>query len=413
MQNQQTINIFAPMLGNKQFELTNHLGNVMVTLSDMKIAHNNGGTIDYYNASVTSATDYFPGGMPLPNRSYSPTEYKYGHNGQLKDDDIYGNGNAYTAEYWEYDSRLIRRWNRDPITKPWESPYACFDGNPIYFADPSGAEGETPQPTTGTWETHNDKGYTGQTAPPIELKEITITPTPSTTPAPNNPTPDNSTSSGNSTPATTTPDSSTPSSTTGSGNASTASSKTLDNSHSNNNSLKSTNNWDKLDVVHKFKSQKYKWDCCIQSRKNLASVGVTALPGYANGIQIANKSNDKFVPNKNYIMGISYMEHQLAMGHPVVVGCATGPHYEQYKDKLGNPFQDWVNHYFTVVDMNIDENGTVSFTFYDQGNPLIAGHKYTLTKGADGIYSSKQTFYQDNIHVYKLLWINKNVSATP
>ena len=126
------------MLGNKQFELTNHLGNVMVTLSDMRIAHNNGGTIDYYNASVTSATDYFPGGMPLPNRSYSPTEYKYGHNGQLKDDDIYGNGNAYTAEYWEYDSRLIRRWNKDPVVKEWESPYACFEGNPIYYCDPSG-----------------------------------------------------------------------------------------------------------------------------------------------------------------------------------------------------------------------------------------------------------------------------------
>ena len=41
--------------------------------------------------------------------------YRYGFNTQEKDDDVFIG--AYTAEYWEYDSRLGRRWNLDPIVK--------------------------------------------------------------------------------------------------------------------------------------------------------------------------------------------------------------------------------------------------------------------------------------------------------
>jgi RHS repeat-associated protein len=64
--------------------------------------------------------------------------------GQEKDDEIAGSGNSYTAEYWQYDSRLGRRWNVDPITYPWQSSYAAFNNNPIYFTDPLGLEGDPP-----------------------------------------------------------------------------------------------------------------------------------------------------------------------------------------------------------------------------------------------------------------------------
>ena len=79
-------------------------------------------------------------GAPMPGRNYTGTSYRYGMNGQEKDDEI-AQG-IYTAEYWEYDSRTGRRWNIDPIIKYWESPYACFNNNPIFFADPSGLDGE-------------------------------------------------------------------------------------------------------------------------------------------------------------------------------------------------------------------------------------------------------------------------------
>lgn len=75
----------------------------------------------------------------MPGRSYqSSTGYRYGMNGQEKDDEI-ANG-IYTAEYWEYDSRLGRRWNLDPIRKSWESGYSTFANNPIVYSDPNGEE---------------------------------------------------------------------------------------------------------------------------------------------------------------------------------------------------------------------------------------------------------------------------------
>jgi hypothetical protein len=42
------------------------------------------------------------------------------------------------AEFWQYDSRLGRRWNLDPVVKPWESGYAVFNDNPILKIDPNG-----------------------------------------------------------------------------------------------------------------------------------------------------------------------------------------------------------------------------------------------------------------------------------
>ncbi|MGQ3085772.1 hypothetical protein [Flavobacterium sp.] len=73
--------------------------------------------------------------------------YFYGFNGQMKDDEVYGvEGTSYTAEYWQYDSRLGRRWNVDPVVKPWESPYACFKNNPIWHIDVNGDDAEVAPP---------------------------------------------------------------------------------------------------------------------------------------------------------------------------------------------------------------------------------------------------------------------------
>lgn len=43
-----------------------------------------------------------------------------------------------TAEFWEYDARLGRRFNIDPKSIPSTSPYACFSNNPILFVDQKG-----------------------------------------------------------------------------------------------------------------------------------------------------------------------------------------------------------------------------------------------------------------------------------
>ena len=79
----------------------------------------------------------------MPGRQFNAGNYRYGMNGQENDNEITGNVGTHTsAEYWEYDTRLGRRWNRDPVTYSHQSTYACFNNNPIYFADPLGLEGE-------------------------------------------------------------------------------------------------------------------------------------------------------------------------------------------------------------------------------------------------------------------------------
>jgi hypothetical protein len=49
-------------------------------------------------------------------------------------------GSHLSAEFWMYDTRLGRRWNVDPVDKPWESSYLVFDNNPVFWTDPFGAD---------------------------------------------------------------------------------------------------------------------------------------------------------------------------------------------------------------------------------------------------------------------------------
>lgn len=53
----------------------------------------------------------------------------------MKDNEVYGKGNSCTAEYWQCDARLGRRWNVDPLSPqyPWYTPYQ-FAGNKVIIA---------------------------------------------------------------------------------------------------------------------------------------------------------------------------------------------------------------------------------------------------------------------------------------
>ena len=82
--------------------------------------------------------DYSPFGAALDGRTMQGDGYRYGFNGMEKDDEVKGKGNSYTAEFWEYDTRLGRRWNIDPVVKPERSTYNAFSNNPIRRIDPRG-----------------------------------------------------------------------------------------------------------------------------------------------------------------------------------------------------------------------------------------------------------------------------------
>jgi hypothetical protein len=79
--------------------------------------------------------------MLMPGRSYNSAGYRYGYNTQEKDDEISGSGNHTTAEYWEYDTRLGRRWNLDPVPFNSISRYATNFNNPVLNTDPFGDVG--------------------------------------------------------------------------------------------------------------------------------------------------------------------------------------------------------------------------------------------------------------------------------
>jgi len=136
-----TINTFVR--GEKNFQLTNHLGSVLLTISDKIIQHSaDNTTVDYSIADVVTANDYYPYGMEMPGRKYEQLNglYRYGFNGQEKSTEI--NPNSNTAMFWEYDTRIGRRWNIDPKQKIEESSYLCFSGNPIMFSDLLGDEAD-------------------------------------------------------------------------------------------------------------------------------------------------------------------------------------------------------------------------------------------------------------------------------
>jgi len=94
---------------------------------------------------VPNYTDYYPFGMLVPKRHDNSSAYRYGFNGMEKDDEAKGgNGNSYTTQFRAYDPRIGRWLSLDPLMAkyPNQSPFAGFNNNPIYFADPTGLEGQ-------------------------------------------------------------------------------------------------------------------------------------------------------------------------------------------------------------------------------------------------------------------------------
>jgi RHS repeat-associated protein len=99
--------------------------------------------------------DYYAFGMQMPGRKLSGG-YRYGFNGQERSDEI-AEG-LFSAEYWEYDGRIGRRWNVDPIDKEYESPYASIGNNPIWFTDPNGLDTVKSRSGANSGDIYNFKG---------------------------------------------------------------------------------------------------------------------------------------------------------------------------------------------------------------------------------------------------------------
>ena len=91
------------------------------------------GNIGLQRQDMLSSTEI----VQICNSDEFSRDYRFGFNGQEKVNEIAGIGNHNTALFWEYDTRLGRRWNVDPkiSLKPNQSSYSTFSGNPVWFND--------------------------------------------------------------------------------------------------------------------------------------------------------------------------------------------------------------------------------------------------------------------------------------
>ncbi len=126
-------------VGHRQYEISNHLGNVLSTVSDRKksIDLDGNGTTDIYDPVIKSATFYHPFGQPLAGLDYAYSEYRYQFNGKERDEmtglQDYG--------FRSYDQRVGRFMSVDPLAsqRTWTSPYNFVQNSPLWRVDPTGA----------------------------------------------------------------------------------------------------------------------------------------------------------------------------------------------------------------------------------------------------------------------------------
>jgi photosystem II stability/assembly factor-like uncharacterized protein len=137
------------VLGEKQYELTNHLGNVLAVVSDKKLADN--------EPDVSSTTDYYPFGMAMPSRTWNRDSYRYGFQNQETENGITGSPSHSFFKHRISDNRLGRFFSVDPLFAkyPWNSSYAFSENQLIAFIELEGLEKYYAQDGVLKWQYGN------------------------------------------------------------------------------------------------------------------------------------------------------------------------------------------------------------------------------------------------------------------
>ena len=148
--------------GKKNYELANHLGNVLAVISDRKKGMGNtSGNYAYFDAVTISATDYYPFGMAMPGRSFNTEGYRFGFNGKENDSEWAKQDYGMRIS----DPRIGRFLSIDPlaIKYPMLTPYQFASNTPIMAIDLDGLE--MYYAANGT--------YLGKSGKSIEIRVIT------------------------------------------------------------------------------------------------------------------------------------------------------------------------------------------------------------------------------------------------
>jgi RHS repeat-associated protein len=141
-------------LGKQVFELSNHLGNILATITDKKLQVSlNTTSTAYFEADVQTVQDYYAFGMQMPGRKLSGG-YRYGFNGKENDNEVKGEGNQQDYGMRIYDGRIGKFLSVDPLTKayPELTPYQFTENSPIQAIDLDGLE----KYVVTNWYNNND-----------------------------------------------------------------------------------------------------------------------------------------------------------------------------------------------------------------------------------------------------------------
>ncbi|WP_419179951.1 RHS repeat domain-containing protein [Aureisphaera galaxeae] len=118
------------------FQYKDHLGNVRLSYADGDL----NGSVS--NSEIIEESHYYPFG--LKQKGYNTTisggnslAQRWKYNGIELNEDL--SLNLYEMEVRQYDPTIGRWTSIDPVIHFDYSPYNAFDNNPIYWADPSGA----------------------------------------------------------------------------------------------------------------------------------------------------------------------------------------------------------------------------------------------------------------------------------
>ncbi|HTJ48126.1 MAG TPA: hypothetical protein VL443_01635 [Cyclobacteriaceae bacterium] len=125
-------------LGERKYELSNHLGNVLSIITD-----NISMQADSAWSTVMSTSDYYPFGLEMKGRYRDDSiAYRYGFQRQEKDNDGEFENSSYSYKYRTYNPRICKFLSVDPLTDkyPHNSPYAFSENRVLDAIELEGLE---------------------------------------------------------------------------------------------------------------------------------------------------------------------------------------------------------------------------------------------------------------------------------
>lgn len=134
---------FTRQLGEKVYELNDHLGNTRVLVSDRKLSTISGNNPTNFTADLLAYNSYYPFGMLAPARNAATDIYRYAYNSKEYDSEWNNKtGAMYDYGFRIYDPRVGRFLSVDPLFReyPYFSSYVFAGNQVIHSTDLEGLE---------------------------------------------------------------------------------------------------------------------------------------------------------------------------------------------------------------------------------------------------------------------------------